>query len=100
MQQDSASRRKFARMIDLPYSLVIEATAEPDCLYKARWGVREHVELLTEQNSPCRSPLKARRSRFKMRIGQRRTNRPDDVRTPAYNASEWNGGIPMSCKML
>ncbi len=60
-------------MIDLPYSLVIEATEEPDffgfyspdlegfsgighsvedCLFKARWGVREHVELLKEKNLP------------------------------------------------
>ncbi len=58
-------------MINLPYSLVIEATADPeffgfystelegftgighsveDCLYKARWGMEEHVELLAEQN--------------------------------------------------
>ncbi|RJP46481.1 MAG: type II toxin-antitoxin system HicB family antitoxin [Desulfobacteraceae bacterium] len=57
-------------MIDLPYSLVIEATKEPDyfgffspdlegftgvghsiedCVYKARWGMKEHVELLKEQ---------------------------------------------------
>ena len=57
-------------MIDLPYSLVIEATAEPDyfgffspdlegftgighsvedCLYQAKWGMKEHVESLTEQ---------------------------------------------------
>jgi predicted RNase H-like HicB family nuclease len=56
-------------MIDLKYSLVIEATADPtffgfyspelegftgvghsieDCLYKARWGMEEHVELLRE----------------------------------------------------
>jgi predicted RNase H-like HicB family nuclease len=60
-------------MIDLPYSLVIEATAEPDyfgfyslelegfsgighsvedCLYQAKWGMKEHVELLTEQGLP------------------------------------------------
>jgi predicted RNase H-like HicB family nuclease len=60
-------------MIDLPYSLVIEATAEPDffgfyspelegftgvghsvedCLYQARWGMKEHVELLREQHLP------------------------------------------------
>ena len=58
-------------MIDLPYSLVIEATEEPDffgfyspdlegfsgighsvedCLFKARWGMKEHVELLKEKN--------------------------------------------------
>jgi predicted RNase H-like HicB family nuclease len=60
-------------MINLPYSLVIEATADPeffgfystelvgftgighsveDCLYKARWGMEEHVELLGQQNLP------------------------------------------------
>lgn len=60
-------------MIELPYSLVIEATDEPDyfgfyspelegfsgighsvedCLYKAKWGMREHVELLREQDLP------------------------------------------------
>jgi predicted RNase H-like HicB family nuclease len=63
-------------MIELPYSLVIEATAEPDyfgfyspelegfsgighsvedCLYKARWGMKEHVELLLEQGLPVPS---------------------------------------------
>ena len=57
-------------MIDLTYSLVIEATEDPnffgfyspdlegftgagnsieDCLYKARWGMEEHVALLREQ---------------------------------------------------
>jgi predicted RNase H-like HicB family nuclease len=60
-------------MIDLPYSLVVEATADPaffgfyspdldgfsgvghsieDCLYKARWGMKDHVELLAQQNLP------------------------------------------------
>ena len=60
-------------VIDLRYSLVIEATADPnfygfyspdfagftgvghsieDCLYKAKWGMREHVELLQEQHLP------------------------------------------------
>lgn len=60
-------------MIELPYSLVIEATEEPDyfgffspdlegftgighsvedCLYKAKWGMKEHVELLKEQGLP------------------------------------------------
>ena len=66
-------------MIDLPYSLVIEATEEPDyfgfyspdlegftgvghsvedCLYKAKWGMKEHVELLKEQglSVPPRNP--------------------------------------------
>lgn len=60
-------------MIDLKYELVIEATADPnffgfyspdlegftgvghsieDCLYKARWGMEEHVELLRERGMP------------------------------------------------
>ena len=60
-------------MIDLPYSLVIEATDSPDffafystdlegfsgvghsvedCLYNARWGMAEHVGLLIEQGLP------------------------------------------------
>ena len=60
-------------MIDLPYSLIIEATEEPDffgfystdlegfsgighsvedCLFKARWGMKEHVELLKKKNFP------------------------------------------------
>ena len=64
-------------MIDLPYSLVIEATDEPDyfgfyspelegfsgighsvedCLYKAKWGMKEHVALLREQRLPVPPP--------------------------------------------
>ena len=60
-------------MIELPYSLVIEATEEPDyfgfyspdlegftgighsiedCLYEARWGMKEHVALLREHGMP------------------------------------------------
>jgi len=60
-------------MLDLPYSLVIEATTErdyfgfyspdlegftgighsvEDCLYQARWGMKEHVALLTAQQLP------------------------------------------------
>ena len=60
-------------MIDLSYSLTIEATDDPsffsfyspelegftgvgtsveDCLYKAKWGMIEHVELLKEQALP------------------------------------------------
>ena len=60
-------------MIDLKFSLVIEATSDPnffgfyspelegftgighsieDCLYKARWGMEEHIDLLREQNLP------------------------------------------------
>ena len=57
-------------MIELKYSLVIEATKEPDffsffspdlegftgvghsvedCLYKAKWGMIEHINLLKEK---------------------------------------------------
>ena len=60
-------------MIELQYSLVIEATEEPDyfgfyspdlegftgighsvedSLYKAKWGMIEHVKLLEEQGLP------------------------------------------------
>ena len=60
-------------MVDLPYSLVIEATEEPDffsfyclelpgfsgvghsvedCLYQAKWGMKEHVALLVEERLP------------------------------------------------
>ena len=60
-------------MIDLPYTLVIEATEEPDffgfyspdlegftgighsvedCLYQAKWGMKEHVELLRKEQLP------------------------------------------------
>jgi len=60
-------------MIELPYSLVIEATEEPDyfgffstdlegfsgrghsiedCLYKAKWGMKEHVVMLKEKDLP------------------------------------------------
>ena len=57
-------------MLELKYSLVIEATQDPnfftffspdlegftgvgnsieDCLYKAKWGIQEHIVLLKEQ---------------------------------------------------
>lgn len=60
-------------MIELKYSLNIEATEEPDyfgfyspelegfsgighsiedCLYNAKWGMKEHIELLIEKNLP------------------------------------------------
>ena len=64
-------------MIELAYSLVIEATREPDyfgfyspdlegftgighsiedCLYKAKWGMKEHVELLEQQGLDVPKP--------------------------------------------
>lgn len=64
-------------MIDLQYTLVIEATADPtffsfystdlegftgighsieDCLYKARWGMEEHLDLLRERGLPIPQP--------------------------------------------
>ena len=60
-------------MIDLPYSLIVEATDDPsffgfyspdlsgftgighsveDCLYKARHGMAEHIEVLRENQLP------------------------------------------------
>ena len=60
-------------MIELEYSLIIEATDEPDyfgfystelngftgighsiedCIYKAKWGIKEHINLLKEQGLP------------------------------------------------
>ena len=60
-------------MIELKYSLIIEATEDPtffgfyspdlegftgvghsieDCLYKAKWGMEEHVALLRERGLP------------------------------------------------
>ena len=60
-------------MIELPYSLVIEATEDPDyfgfystelegftgighsiedCVYQAKWGMKEHVALLQEKGLP------------------------------------------------
>lgn len=60
-------------MVNLPYSLIIEATDEPDffgfyspelegfsgighsvedCLYQARWGMKEHVDLLLSRQLP------------------------------------------------
>jgi predicted RNase H-like HicB family nuclease len=66
-------------MIDIKYSLIIEATTDPaffsfyspdlegftgvgssveDCLYKARWGMEEHIALLKERRMiiPKRNP--------------------------------------------
>lgn len=58
-------------MIELPYSLVIEATEDSeffgfyspdldgftgvghsieDCVYKSKWGMREHLAMLRERN--------------------------------------------------
>lgn len=62
---------------DLQYSLVIEATEDPtffgfyspdlegftgighsieDCLYQARWGMQEHVEVLKQHDLPVPPP--------------------------------------------
>lgn len=64
-------------MITLPYSLVIEATEDldffgfyspdlegftgvghsiEDCLYKARWGMADHAQMLREQRLPVPAP--------------------------------------------
>lgn len=60
-------------MIDLPYTLIIEATEEPDyfgfyssdpegcsgighsvedCIYRARWGMKDYVALLEQEGLP------------------------------------------------
>lgn len=60
-------------MIELKYSLIIEATTDPsffsfyspdlegftgvghsveDCIYQARWGMEEHIALLKERGLP------------------------------------------------
>jgi predicted RNase H-like HicB family nuclease len=64
-------------MIDLSYSLIIEATNDPgffgfyspelegfsgighsveDCLYQAKWGMEEHAALLKERGLPIPPP--------------------------------------------
>jgi len=65
-------------MIELEYSLIIEATEEPDyfgfyspdlegftgighsiedCVYKAKWGIIEHINLLKEKGFPIPLPI-------------------------------------------
>ncbi len=60
-------------MIELPYSMIIEATEDPDyfgffspdlegfsgighsvedCLFRAKWGMKEHIDLLKQQGLP------------------------------------------------
>lgn len=64
-------------MIELKHSLTIEATEDPsffafyspdlegftgvghsieDCLYRARWGMEEHIAILKEQGLPVPQP--------------------------------------------
>jgi predicted RNase H-like HicB family nuclease len=64
-------------VLDLKYSLVIEATTDAsffgfysptlegftgvghsieDCIYKARWGMNEHIDLLREKGLPVPPP--------------------------------------------
>jgi predicted RNase H-like HicB family nuclease len=81
-------------MIDLRYSLVIEATLEPDffsfyspdlegftgvghsvedCVYQAKWSMNEHVHLLEEQNLPVPLPkthYRALSSKTRCRSGE------------------------------
>ena len=91
-------------MLDLKYSLLIEATTDPtfygfyspdlegftgighsieDCLYKAKWGMEEHVAILKQRKLPIPKPnthptvtiqneLQQRRSR-KMQNSARRS---------------------------
>ena len=71
------SGRQNAIIIELKYSLVIEATDDPsffgfyspqlegftgvghsieDCLYKAKWGMEEHLALMREHDLPIPEP--------------------------------------------
>jgi predicted RNase H-like HicB family nuclease len=71
---DADRRLQDADMIELPYSLVIEATEDSeffaffseelagfsgsghsveDCLYQAKWGMKEHVAILREKGLPA-----------------------------------------------
>jgi len=64
-------------MITLPYSLIIEATEDPDffsfystdlegftgighsiedCLYKARWGMADHTQMMRDQRLSVPAP--------------------------------------------
>ena len=72
-QQEYKRDKEKTEMIELPYSLIIEATEEPDyfgfyspelegfsgighsvedCLFRAKWGMKEHVELLKQEGFP------------------------------------------------
>ncbi len=78
----SRSRLFVYLMIKLPYSLIIEATADPDffgfyssdlegftgighsvedCLYQARWGMADHVQTLLENKLDIPPPIPTRR---------------------------------------
>ncbi len=75
--QSSRYKEAVISMIDLKYSLIIEATNDPnffgfysadlegftgvgnsieDCLYKALWGMEEHLALLRERGLPVPAP--------------------------------------------
>jgi predicted RNase H-like HicB family nuclease len=77
-------------MLGLEYSLVIEATEEPDffgfyspdlpgfsgvghsiedCLYQARWGMMEHVNILREKGLPIPPRTQSLKSLSKMKRG-------------------------------
>jgi predicted RNase H-like HicB family nuclease len=64
-------------MIQIPFSVVIEATDDPDffgffspdlegftgvghsvedCIYRARWGMQDHLQTLREQGLPVPAP--------------------------------------------
>jgi predicted RNase H-like HicB family nuclease len=80
-------------MIDLEYSLIIEATEEPDffgfysielegfsgighsiedCIYKAKWGMKEHVKLLKEHGLPV--PLRPTNPRIIIQNEEKKKN--------------------------
>jgi predicted RNase H-like HicB family nuclease len=83
----------MVKIIDLEYSLIIEATEEPDffgfysielegfsgighsiedCIYKAKWGMKEHVKLLKEQGLPV--PLRPTNPRIIIQNEEKKKN--------------------------
>lgn len=85
---DESLHMQTQLVIELSYSLVIEATEEPDyfgfyspdlegftgighsiedCLYKAKWGMIEHVKLLKEQELPIPPRIRILKLLFKIR---------------------------------
>lgn len=91
-------------MIDLRYSLIIEATDDPnffgfyseelegfsgvghsieDCIYKAKWGMEEHVTLLKENRLPvpksAHQPTIVIQNALRRKRTARRANRAEVV---------------------
>src|SRR3989304_13109 len=105
--------RGTSRIIDLKYSLVIEATEDPtffgfyspdlegftgvghsieDCLYQARWGMQEHVEMLRQQGVPIPLVTSARPLRAGRGPAQRRRTAPRGRSRDPPTSRRWSSG--------